>query len=205
MGDDVATFVCCDWFQFGMRMVLLLRIGFKTCPRLISFLISKQLENISSPLPNSSSSLGDRTAMRIMQAFMCIVEGESLSVNFLFALIFFLNQSTILGYNSMFFIVPMKNILIILMYTLLDATQDVIASVGSLKFCNFSYMFQIGGGAWHSKRMGPFFFHVYFAWMMAVASQGGMLILTKNSASMGTYVSPTVMIWAPPGMNIMHI
>jgi len=203
--NDVGTFVSCDWFQFGMRMVLLLRLGFKTCPRVISFLIAKQLENIACPLPKSSESLGDRTAMRIMQAYMCIIEGESLSVNFIFAFIFFLHNSTLMGYNSMLLIVPMRNVLMILLFTMLDAIQDVIASVGSLKFSNFSYLFQLGGGAWHSKLMSPFFVHIYVAWMSGIASHGGMLMLKKNSISMGTWILPTTTVWAHPGLHIMHM
>lgn len=202
---DVVTFISCDWFQFGMRMVLLLRLGMKTCPKLISLLITKQLENISSPMPAAANGLGDRTAMRTMQAFMCIIEGESLSINFIFALLFFTHTYLILGYNAMLFVVPMRHVGILLMFCALDTIQDIIAGVGSHKFSNFSYMTVIGGNAWHSKKMFPFFTHLYVSWLAAVNAQGGFMVNKKNLSSHGNFGSPFTLQYAKGEFSSLHI
>jgi hypothetical protein len=126
-------------------------------------------------------------------------------VNFIFALVFFLQNYNIAGYNSMLLVVPMRSILIIFLFSLLDTIQDIIASVGSLKFSNFSYMFALGGESWHSKHTGAYFVHVYLVYMCAIASQGGFMILKKNSTSMGNYGVPFTTKYSHPGCSAMHI
>merc|ERR1711935_724618 len=98
---------------------------------------------------------GEKSAMRAMQAFMCIIEGETLSINFLFMLIFFVQSYYVYGYNQIFLLVPLRSIGIIFMFTVLDAIQDFVAVIGAYRFSNFSYMFCRDG--WHSKLTLPYY------------------------------------------------
>merc|ERR1712224_389398 len=80
---QLVTYIIVDWFLFTVRLVLLIRIGYKICPRLLAFLIQKQLENCVRPMPAAVEAGGTKTAMRTIQAFMVLLEGDTLTINFL--------------------------------------------------------------------------------------------------------------------------
>merc|ERR1719299_259265 len=123
---DMMSFLVIDNFQFGMRFVLIARLGFKHCPRLFSFVLSKQLQNICSPLPQHVNASGHKTAMRIMQALMVIFEGETLTSNLLWIAVYFLQWGTILKHELAWFIVPQKSYMMIGIFCAFDFIQDLL-------------------------------------------------------------------------------
>lgn len=203
--DTLFTFVIVDWFQFGMRISFLLRIGMSICPKLMIFLVKKQLENIASPLPQHAVAVGNKTAMRCMQAFMCLVEGETLTMNFVFVLVFFVQSYELMKHNKLLQCVPMRSVGILLIFAALDTMQDIIAGNVSNRFCNFSYAFAREPTSWHSKRLIPMWMIVYTAWMAYVTSWGGALVSKMCAADAGSLTKPSPTNFSMPAFCIFHL
>jgi len=183
--DDMILFLAIDNFQFGMRFLLLSRMGFKNCPKLFSFLLEKQLSNICSPLPAQAAALGPKTAMRIMQALMVIFEGETLTSNLLWIAVYFLQWGTILKHELAWFIVPQKSYMMIGIFCAFDFIQDLLAGRIAEKFCSWSYVYS--GKGWFHRR---FFFqrlHLYYIWTSIMLNWGSgpirSSIISLNKAS----------------------
>merc|ERR1711976_469615 len=104
---------------------------------------------------------------------MCVLEGESLSVNFLFLLIFFIWTYNILQQNKLLQICPMGTVLFIFLFTAADAIQDVIANKVANKFSNFSYVFGTAHGCFHSKKILPLSTLLYVSISGATNHAGG--------------------------------
>jgi hypothetical protein len=201
---SLGTFIACDWVQFFVRIVLLLRSGMKTCPTLITFLLKKQLENTMSPLPNHVESVGDKTAMRVNQALLALLEGESLSVNFLLLLLFFVYNYNILGYNKPLLIVPMRSVGIIFIFMALDVLQDIIAATSAHRFSNFSYVFGTTYGCWHSKAMIKHWVQFYIYWMAGVCFLGGCLKAKLLNTDVANIPSPVIWDYAMTDYCVIH-
>jgi len=159
---DMMSFLVIDNFQFGMRFVLIARLGFKHCPRLFSFVLSKQLQNICSPLPQHVNAFGHKTAMRVMQAMMVIFEGETLTSNLLWIAVYFLHWGTILRHELAFANIPQKTWAMIGVFCAVDFAQDMLAGHIAEKFSNWGYMYS--NKKWFSRTYFFQRFFIYFGW-----------------------------------------
>lgn len=170
---DVAQFVVIDWVQAFFRIGLQMRIGIKQFPALVRFLLSKVLENIPRPMFNSAQALGDATAMRLHQAFMCVLESICLSIAFQFmmgyliVLLFVFND---LSYVSAF--CPARNIWFGVIFCVSDVTQDLFSERFLEKFSNWSFIYS-------GMNRGNFaLWHIFF--MAGLASHAVALLLLHN-------------------------
>merc|ERR1711907_700397 len=73
------NYIVIDWVLWGLRVVIVGRLGVKICPRLVMFLVKKHLDNVPAPLLNHADAQGEKTAMRCIQAYFCLCEGELMS------------------------------------------------------------------------------------------------------------------------------
>lgn len=160
--DDVITYVACDTFQFGMRVGLLGRYGMKSCPKLFKFILLKQLSNIPCPLPKQAENLGHKTAMRIMQALMTVLEGETLTVNLAYIALYALQWGVIMDSEFAWAMIPLKTYLIVVIFVVIDLVQDIMAGKVGDKFCNWSYIYSSEG--WQHKKNNLYVFIVFFCW-----------------------------------------
>jgi hypothetical protein len=147
----VTTFVIMDWLIYALRVIIVARFGMKQCPKLITYLVEKQLENLPSPLLQHVESKGEKTAMRVDQAFIALMEGESMTVNFI---LHFINYAVVWGIfrnDDLIAVVPLRSGLILVFYSGLDFIQDVLADHIGSKFNYWSYLYKLGG--WTSKQM----------------------------------------------------
>lgn len=183
-----------------------MRLGAKTCPKVINFLLAKQLENTMSPLPNHAGAAGDKTAMRVNQGFVALAEGETLSVDFLFILIWYINAYHILGQNKAIQILPMRSVLLILLFSVLDCIQDIIASTTSSKFSNWSYLFDKSHEkSWHSKKNWIFWWVIYMKWNAFVCFTGGSIKCKLTASDDGMIPSPTTFDFVCPDYSQIHL
>lgn len=186
---DTSSFICVDWITFILRMVIVSRAGMNSCPRLLNFLIKKQLENVPSPMPKHVEAQGDKTAMRCVQAYLCLTEGETLTIcylaialNYIFSWLCW--QDTLVIYS-----VPMRDFFIILLFAVLDFIQDGLADTISKKFNDWSYLYMPGG--WYSKKnlilVLIFAYAIGGEWMMNGPVAKGKLM---NVMTMDVFIWP---------------
>eukprot|EP00746_Dinoflagellata_sp_MGD_P150586 gnl/MRDRNA2_/MRDRNA2_82422_c0_seq1.p1 gnl/MRDRNA2_/MRDRNA2_82422_c0~~gnl/MRDRNA2_/MRDRNA2_82422_c0_seq1.p1 ORF type:complete len:480 (+),score=25.71 gnl/MRDRNA2_/MRDRNA2_82422_c0_seq1:119-1558(+) len=153
---DSITYVVIDWFIYGLRVIIVGRLGYKQCPKVITYLVVKQLENLPWPLPSHVTAQGDKTAMRVVQAYMCLLEGETMTTMFVMHMIQYLVLFVLIRENAMMALVPSRNAWILTMYSALDLVQDFLADAISAKFCHWSYIYKTTDGSYYSKRLIPF-------------------------------------------------
>jgi hypothetical protein len=197
------VFIISDWFQFGTRVVLLNRFGIKTCPGLITFLIKKQLENCPSPLPNAVLATGEKTAMRCIQAFMAIMEGDTLTINFAYLSLIAIHWG-IVDTDPIFEHAMPIGVWVVFVFGFLDCIQDVIAAKSANKFSNFSYMYDRQEG-WHAKRLYMFLFGYYFAWQALVYEGGCSFVKNMVVAENGAQIEWPVTSWLKDECSMNHL
>jgi hypothetical protein len=163
--NGVITYVIIDWVIYGLRMVIVARAGMKQCPKLISYLVLKQIENLPAPLTQHVEAKGDKTAMRIDQAYVALMEGETMTMNYVLHFINFAIIWGIFRIDDCVAAVPLRSGFLLLFYFALDFIQDALADCIGGKFNHWSYVYKLGG--WHSKRMLVFQLNL-------AASFGGM-------------------------------
>ena len=148
---DMATFIITDWMIYILRIVIVARIGMRTCPKLIAYLITKHLENMPGPLPNHCACHGDKTAMRTMQAYMALTENESLTSLFILQVVHFIFRWNILKDTQIVYILPMMNMWVVFVYCALDFIQDILADRISSRFSTWTFIYKASG--WYHRRM----------------------------------------------------
>merc|ERR1712118_231075 len=109
----MVTYVVVDWATFFLRIEVVGRFGMKQCGGLVKYLITKQLENMPAPLPQHTYAVGDKSAMRTLQAFFCMAEGETLTISYAFFLSYYIVDWTLMQNPMVFYIVPMKDVWVI--------------------------------------------------------------------------------------------
>lgn len=139
---DIASFVLIDWALFFFRVGLLLRVGQKAFPGVVRTLLVKTLENIPRPMFKSAESLGDATAMRLHQAYLCVCEGISLTVSFLFVAAYVI-MPVLISPSIMFIRInsPMRSAIVPIIYIISDGIQDVASNYSCGKFSNWSFVY----------------------------------------------------------------
>jgi hypothetical protein len=138
---QIIQFLILDWLACFFRMVLLLRLGSKAFPGLLRFLLSKSLENVPRPMYNSAAHMGDATSMRLHQAYLCLLEGLTLSMGFFTSLIVFLMVRYVYQDTIMITMFPSKNVLTIFLFIISDVIQDLLTEHILKKFSNWSFIF----------------------------------------------------------------
>jgi len=165
---DVINFVVIDWLLFFLRMGLCLRIGFKTCPKLLEMLLKKQLENVLTPMARARAASGDKTSIRVQQAFFCLIEGETLTVCYSMLLLNYL-MCLICGpyfQHMMEKIVPMKTVVHVFVFAFLDLLQDILGDRALAKFSEWTYLYRgVGKGkGYHGSTFLPYVAVGYIMW-----------------------------------------
>lgn len=143
--NEATTFIAVDWITFFLRVVVVGRLGMKQCPKLVTYLTVKQMENMPSPLPVQAEAVGAKTAMRCVQAFACLAEGESMTSMYMLMVFNFVLRWAILRDNQMMAVCPMRSFWIITLYLALDFVQDMLADKIANKFNNWSYLYGADG------------------------------------------------------------
>jgi hypothetical protein len=151
---DSLTYIGIDWITYILRIGIVGRFGFKTCPKLVSYLVLKQIENLPTPLERNVSSAGTKTAMRCCQAYFALLEGETMTTCFAFHALHYIILFLAFREMDMVQITPMRNFFILVMFTGLDLIQDILADHVSNKFSYWSYIYKKSG--WFSSLMRPF-------------------------------------------------
>merc|ERR1712025_91025 len=99
-----------------MRCVMIGRMGMKQCPKLIKYLVSKHMENLPTPMPANMEAVGPKTAMRLVQAYSTLMEGETMTQNFV---VYFVKW-VIFRLSEALFMVPMRNVGVLAVFCVLD-------------------------------------------------------------------------------------
>jgi len=164
---DVANFVVIDWLLFFFRIGLCIRFGEKSCKKLFMALLKKQLENVLSPLPNHITAVGSKQAMRVHQAFFCLIEGETLTVCYMLLL----GNYCVCGIernmtHMMSKVSPMRSSAVIFIFMALDLLQDIMGDKLMGKFSSWTFLYRGRGKAdgMHCSRILPFVAFGYMAW-----------------------------------------
>lgn len=200
--EEILTFVIVDTFQFLARNILLARWGMKTCPKLFTYVLQKQLQNVLAPMPKVREALGAKTAMRISQALMVLLEGETLTTNFLWLACYFLQWGTIMQSNYAWVTVPMKSFWVIGMFFGLDLIQDFVASKVTDKFSNWTYIYSPQG--WANSR------HRWQSWMLTCCwiyhqlSGGGFMMKNAMFDMHKMLQMPAFYMWHPTIAAFVH-
>jgi hypothetical protein len=158
----VVTYVIIDWSIYSLRMVIVARLGMKQCPKLITYLVRKQLENLPTPLNNHVYAKGPATSMRVDQAYVALMEGETMTMCYIMHFLQFAIVWGILRIDQVIACVPLRSAWLLLFYFGLDFIQDALADGVGSKFNHWSYIYKLGG--WHSKRMLIFQINAALCW-----------------------------------------
>jgi hypothetical protein len=168
--SDVINYLLIDWVLFTLRVGVLIRVGMNSCPKLVTFMVSKQLENMPAPMPAHEEAVGPKSAMRVIQAFLCILEGETLSIMYLVHVLHLLILFVIAQRRELLGVAPLGSMGLVLTYVGLDIIQDLIADKVANRFSTWTFMYTAGYGSFFSK---PFWIPV----CMICASQGAQWII----------------------------
>lgn len=171
--EDIITYVVVDTLQFLGRNILLARWGMNTCPKLFTYILQKQLQNVVSPLPKVRDANGPKTAMRTSQALMVLLEGETLTSNFLYLFCYFFMWGTIMQSNYARQIVPFNSFWVIGMFFGIDLIQDLVASKVTDKFSNWTYIYS--GNGWAHPRHRWQSWNLTACWIYHQISNGGYM------------------------------
>jgi len=201
--SQMVFFIIVDALQFIARSVLLARTGMKQCPKLFSFVLEKQLQNVVVPLPKLAAASGDKTAMRIMQALMVLLEGETLTSNLCFLALYFLNWGTLLQDNYAWITVPLKSAWVVGVFFLIDLIQDLIAARVTDKFSNWTYIYAAEG--WSHKRHRWQSWCMYHLWTTHSLAVGGYLVKNASLWEHKAISLPIYLYWHPSPAAYIHI
>jgi len=160
---DTFTYIGMDWTIFFLRIGVLGRVGMKQCPKLVSYYVAKQIENIPSPLPNNITAVGSKTAMVTTQAYLCLVEGETMTSNYALHVIVFVFRWYGLQDNDMSLVFPLRSMGVIALFTGLDLIQDFGADRLTAKFSGWTWIYT-NAGLYHKKN---------WAWLVVIGFSMG--------------------------------
>lgn len=138
------TFIVTDWLVFASRMFGVMRLGMQTCPKLVTFFVKQQLDNVVTPLPNHVSAAGAKTAMRVNTCCTAMLEGEMMTSALVFLMIIYVLNRIIFQRTEMDVLMPMRNVGIILLFLANSMTQDFMAEMATKKFSEWSYIYKKG-------------------------------------------------------------
>lgn len=165
---EAVNYVCIDWAIYIFRIGIVARLGMKQCPKLVTFVIKKQMENIPAPLPNHVQATGNKTAMRVTQAFLCLSEGEGMTMMFFLLTMVYLISWVMWRDPQVLYLFPMRSFLVIALYMVLDLIQDFLADHLTTKFNNWSWLYKSNDDSWYGKQMRGINF--LFAYCLACES-----------------------------------
>jgi len=192
------TFVAVDWLIFGSRIIIVGRFGEKVCGKIVKTLILKQLESLPAPLANHSVACGDKTSMRVQQAFLCLIEGESMTSCYACLILIFFYNWVLRRDLGIIYVVPMRSMWIIMMYTILDFVQDLLADHLTKKFNDWSYLYH--GSGWCAKKMMGF--HICLS--LGVGYELSFTVGAKSRAQRhmprSSWPFEFKYVWSPPGL-----
>jgi hypothetical protein len=160
--SGVISYVVIDWFIYTLRMIIVARMGMKQCPKLITYLVRKQIENLPTPLNQHVYAKGQATSMRVDQAYVALMEGETMTMCYILHFLIFAVVWGIFRIDQVVACVPLRSGWLLLFYFALDFVQDALADGIGSKFNHWSYLYKIGG--WHSKRMLIFQINAALSW-----------------------------------------
>lgn len=147
---DAINYICIDWAIYLARIAIVTRAGIGICPKLVTYIVKKNIENIPAPLPNHVRAVGDKTSMRVTQAYLCLSEGEGMTVMFFMLVVDFIICWPLWRDPMILFIFPMRSFFVVGMYMGLDLIQDFLADGLTKKFNDWSWLYQTTG--WFGKR-----------------------------------------------------
>lgn len=195
------SYIVVDWFIYALRMIIVARTLMKSMPKLQIYLITKQLENMPAPLPVQAAAQGQKTAMRCTQAFFALAEGETLTVMYFNYLVMFIILWYGLKDTLVLQIVPLRNVIIIFIFSVLDLIQDLLADKVSKKFSDFSYLYMKGG--WFATK------NLMFCFLFGFALQGDMILKPRAKGAESLHVNPVeasqMAEWCLERQALIHI
>lgn len=151
--NQAASYIIIDWGIFLHRIGMVMRFGMKTCPKLVTLMVTRALSDLPAPLINHEKSAGSQTAMRTLQAYMCLMEGESMSNCYVIWIFFFSFRWSIMRDFNMLVMFPMRSFFIIVIFTLLDCVQDIAAERITSKFNKWTYLYSNQNNGVFSKKI----------------------------------------------------
>lgn len=196
---ELGVFILTDWVIFLVRIVGVARAGSRQCPKLITLLVKNQLDNVPSPLPKFEEAVGAKSAMRCNQAFLSLSEGESMTMAYVFYMLFYTLLWAMLRENKILFMFQMRSMWVVVGLTLLDFAQDIMAEKVTHKFNNYTWLYKSGG--WHTQKF--VWFHAAFGcvcgcWFIQMIMMGIRMLNQHYTASIAA------VDWAWPLSATVH-
>jgi hypothetical protein len=141
---DLVTYLVLDYLSFVIRMIVLGRLGMQQFPKLVRFLVTKNIENLPSCMPNHIAAQGQITSMKTAIAFVAVSEGTSLTMCILLqtVCIIFLYISN--DWKSRWFF-PSQEPLLVIVSVICVSLQDCVSNVVSNKISSLSFLFKKNG------------------------------------------------------------
>lgn len=195
--NDAVSFIVIDWAIFTFRISMVGRLGYKQCPKLVTFLVNKQMENLPIPLENPVKANGEKTAMAVFQAYVCLCEGETMTCVYMVHILFFFIRWVCVRDYEVVEVFPLRSFLVLVMYTGLDFIQDLLADRMTGKFSHWSFLYS--GTGLFSKRYLPFLVMLsnqLGSWYCCSVGKIPRQLMMKVTRLPQVFVD---VAWSPPG------
>lgn len=118
-----------------------MRWGRSVCPKLFDTILAKQLDNITTPMPNGRAALGDAVCMRLHHSFSCLMEGMTLTVCYAILVVILAFGVAISSNVWLLFMAKYNAPYIVMVLWGVDFLQDIIVARGTHKFSDWSFVF----------------------------------------------------------------
>jgi len=204
---EVLSYFIIDCTLCTLRVALLARAGAKTCPRIFKFMLAKQLQNIYSPLPVPTASMGAKNAMRVLQGLGVLIEGEGLTVNLLWVTVYFVLWGLLIADPMVWLVIPYKKWggVIILVFLAIDSIQDVVAYKVATKVANYSYLYSPELGMTSKSHRLQYVMFVYVLTILWLYQPGGSNMDSLFGLQKENFVFFISFTCFPPEQALFHL